>query len=170
MYKYILFLMCLSLCGCSGARKAQLSLDRGTKAHLDVRTAFFVKAWGLNRALITEARHKWIGEAASAILENSKDGLIERQKVLEILATLNNDIGKDEAVVSESFAYLAFLLIAGERADQYLTQVDSYLESKKPIWQHLSRRSRETGKDIINEIEAWKPLIKDIEKLVPKAH
>jgi len=156
------------LCGCSGAKKAQLSLERGTKVHLDVRTAFFVKAWGLNRALITEARHKWIGRAADSVLNNTdSNGLIKREKVLEIIAILNRDIGQDEAVVSESFAYLAFLLIAGERADQYLAQVDSYLESKKPIWQHLSRRSRDTGKEIISEIEAWKPLIQDIEKLVP---
>ena len=157
------------MCGCSYADKAQISLERGQQAHLDVRTAFFVKSWGLNRALITEARHKWISKAAETILQKSNNGLIDRQSAMDILAQLNHDIGEDEAVVSESFAYLAFLLIAGERADQYLSQVDSYLESQKPVWRYFSGQTRQTTKDFIQEIEAWKPLIKDIQKLTPQS-
>jgi len=169
MKHFIMIIICLFLCGCNGASKAQISLERGLSAHMDVRTAFFIKSWGLNRALITEARHKWIGRAANSVLESvDENGLIKREKVLDILATLNQDIGQDEAIVSESFAYLAFLLIAGERADQYLSQVDSYLESKKPIWKHLSKSSRDSTSGILREIEAWKPLIKDIEKIFNK--
>lgn len=160
--------MC-NLVGCNAAQKAQFSLERGSVIHVDVRTAFFIKAWGLNRALITEARHKWIGEAANEILDNSADGKLEKQIAMDILAKLNRDIGQDEAIVSESFAYLAFLLIAGERADQYLNQVDTYLESQKPIWKHLSKSGQENTRDVLDEIRRWKPLISDIEKMIPKS-
>ena len=157
------------LAGCQGATRAHYSLEKGMRANLDVRTAFFVKAWGLNRALITEAREKWIGEAANDILDGSQDGKIETSRAMEVLAKLNQDIGQDEAVISESFAYLAFLLVAGERADQYLHQADGFLESRKPIWNHLSQDSYETTHDILDEVRRWKPLIQDIEKMIPKS-
>jgi len=164
----LFFLALLVLAGCSAADRAQLSLEQGTRINVDVRTAFFVKSWGLNRALITEAREKWIGEAANAILDRSVDGKLDRNDAMEILAKLNHDIGQDEAVVSESFAYLAFLLIAGERADQYLGQVDTFLESQKPIWMHLSEEGKEVTPELLREIEMWRPLIRDIEKMIPK--
>lgn len=171
MRKLILLSMLLGcVIGCNAAQKAQFSLERGSKIHMDVRTAFFVKSWTLNRALITEARHKWIGEAANAILEKSQENnTLTRQEAIEILGKLNQDIGQDEAVVSESFAYLAYLLIAGERADQYLSQVDGYLESQKPIWKLLSRGGKETVEDVLDELDAWKPLIRDIRKVIPRS-
>jgi len=115
------------------------------------------------------SNRKWIAEAANAVLDNSTDGKLDTQKAIDVLGKLNHDIGQDEAVVSESFAYLAFLLIAGERADQYLNQVDSYLESQKPIWMHLSGSGRGSARDVLDEIRRWKPLITDIEKMIPKS-
>ena len=163
----VILLICLS--GCQAASRAQYSLSKGMKVNIDVRTAFFVKAWGLNRALITEAREKWVGQAANSILEKAQDGKIETSQAMEVIAKINQDIGQDEAVISESFAYLAFLLVAGERADQYLNQVDGFLESKKPIWNHLLSDSHDTAKDILEEVKRWKPLIRDIESMIPKS-
>ena len=164
MKNIFLLLLIFTTSGCNASGRAQESLDAGMRLGIDVRTAFFIKAWTLNRALITEARRKWIGDAANAILEKSKDEFISTKEVMQILGKLNQDIGQDEAIVTESFAYLAFLLVAGERADQYLGQVDIYLESQKPIWKFLSKHGRETATDALKELKAWKPLIKNIDQ------
>ncbi len=159
----------VSVFGCGrGANKAQISLDRGMNSGGDVRTAFFVKSWGLNRALITEARQKWVSQASIAILEAAQNGTIESGRAREIVSKLEEELGKDEAVTSENFAYLAFLLMAGERSDQYLGQVDMYLESRKPIWKHLLRQSRENLEDIADELKAWEPLIKNLKNILPE--
>lgn len=159
----------LLMVGCGrGANSAQISLERGSKAAYDVRTAFFIKAWGLNRALITESRQKYIAQVSVDLLKNSKDGQINYEMAEAMIKTLGRDMGMDEAVTSENFAYLAYLLMSGERADQYLGQVDMYLESRRPIWEHLSKQARENTEDITDEIELWTPLISNLKKIWPQ--
>lgn len=165
-YKMILigFLATL-LVGCQGATRAQISLAAGMSTNAAVSQAFFVKSWTLNRALITESRQKWINEAEKQIAI----GNLSAEETTKILVELNRNIGLDEAVTSENFAYLTYLLIASERADQYLGQVDQYLEAQKPIWKHLFRHGRTTITEIVEEIEAWKPIIGNIRKVIPKS-
>ena len=117
----IVFLVSL-LVGCQGANRAQDSLAAGMKINAEVRQAFFIKSWGLNRALITESRRGWFNEAEKQITA----GDLSAEEITKILVKLNDNIGKDEAVVSENFAYLSYLLITGERADQYLAQADTH--------------------------------------------
>lgn len=153
----------MSLTGCQGANRAQQSLIAGMNTNAEVRQALFVKSWTLNRALITESRQKWVGEAEKQIAA----GNLSVEEAAKILVELNRNIGLDESVTSENFAYLTYLLVAGERADQYFGQVDQYLEAKKPIWRHLFKSGRETGEEVVDEIEAWKPLIGSIRNVIP---
>lgn len=165
--KYTLMFVAFSimlLTGCQGAQRAQMSLVVGVSTNTEVRQALFVKSWTLNRALITEAREKWMAKAAKQITI----GDLTESQLAQILVELNKNIGLDEATTSENFAYLSYLLVAGERADQYLGQVDQYLEARKPIWKHLSKHGRTTTSEIVEEIEAWKPLIRDIKNVIPK--
>ena len=153
------------LTGCQGANRAQVSLAAGMSTNAEVRQALFVKSWTLNRALITESRQKWISEAEKQIAA----GNLSVEEAAKILVELNRNIGLDESVTSENFAYLTYLLVAGERADQYLGQVDQYLESKKPIWKHLLKHGRKTGEELVEEVEAWGPLIGNIRNVIPKS-
>lgn len=153
------------LTGCQGANRAQISLAEGNKVNSEVRQAFFIKSWTMNRALITEAREKWVAKAEKQIFT----GNLTTEEAVQILVELNKNIGLDEAVTSENFAYLTYLLVAGERADQYFGQVDQYLEARKPIWKHLFRHGRTTTTEIVEEIEVWKPIIKNIGDVIPKS-
>jgi hypothetical protein len=154
--------------GCA-ANRAQHNLERGVAANKEIKQAFFVKAWTLNRALFTEARQKWIGKAAERILSdaNANGGKVDVKVAMEVIATLNQEIGQDEAVITESFAYLAYLLISGERADGFFGNVDNYLQSKKPLWKHLQKSPEDVESNAANDVARWKPLIKDIEKMMP---
>lgn len=163
-------IMCVSflvmlLSGCQGANRAQKSLTAGMSVNAEVRQALFIKSWTLNRALITESRQKWVGEAEKQIAA----GNLTIEEASKILIELSRNIGLDESTTSENFAYLTYLLVAGERADQYFGQVDQYLESKKPVWKHLLKSGRETGEEIVEEVEAWKPLIRNIRNVIPKS-
>jgi len=153
------------LTGCQGANRAQVSLAAGMNTNSEVRQALFVKSWTLNRALITESRQKWINDAEKQIAA----GNLSVEEAAKILVDLNRNMGLDESVTSENFAYLTYLLVTGERADQYLGQVDMYLESKKPIWKHLFKHGRKTGEELVDEVEAWGPLIRDIGNVIPKS-
>lgn len=164
--KYLM-IMALLVAGCTTANKAQVSLDKGMITQQDVRGALFVKAWGMNRALITESRQKWVNEATISILENAASGNVPQDKAREIIKKLETELGKDEAATSESFAYLAFLMVVGERGDQYLSNVDTYLESRKPMWEHLSRSGATTVDDLKQELKEWEPLIGDLYKSIP---
>lgn len=154
--------------GCGQSSKmARQAYDSGTQQNGQVRAAMFTKAWGLNRALITEARRKWLNEAEIEILKAGQAGTISPDRACEIVAKFESELGKDEAVSTENFAYLAYLLVLGDRGDEMLGNVDFYLESQKPIWQQFSASARGGARDAISEIDSWKPLIKDIEKALP---
>lgn len=155
--------------GCGQSNKiARQSYDRGTDIQEQVRSAFFTKAWGLNRALITESRKKWINEATIAVMDAAAEGKISTERAREITAKLEDELGKDEAVASQNFAYLAFLLVAGERADAELGNVDFYIEAQRPIWSSGGETARDTALDMKKEIKAWEPLVNDIRGILPK--
>ena len=161
---FMCFLLVL-FTGCQGASKAQDSLAVGMKINAEVRQAFFIKAFTLNRALITESRQKWINEAK----KQTATGVLTAKEIAKVLAELNRNLGLDESITSENFGYLSYLLVAGERADQYLAQADIFIESQKPIWKHLSKSGRKTGEEVVEEIEAWQPLIRNIRSVIPKS-
>ncbi|KKK84730.1 hypothetical protein LCGC14_2780370, partial [marine sediment metagenome] len=150
---FISFLAILFV-GCQGASRAQDSLATGMSVNAAVSQAFFVKSWTLNRALITESRQRWISEAEKQIAT----GNLSAEEAAKILVDLNNNIGLDEAITSENFAYLTYLLVPNERANQYFAQADIFMEARKPVWKHLFKASRQTGGEILEEIEAWQPL------------
>lgn len=155
--------------GCGQSTKvARQSYDRGTEVNEQVRNAFFAKAWGLNRALITESRKKWVNEATIAILDAAAEGKIGTDRAREITAKLEMELGTDETVASQNFAYLAFLLTLGERADAELGNVDTFIESQRPIWQLGGQTARNTEADVKNELKAWEPLVGDIKNILPK--
>jgi hypothetical protein len=156
--------------GCGQSMKvARESFDRGTDVNEQVRSAFFAKAWGLNRALITESRKKWINEATLSILDAAAEGQIGTDRAREIVSQLETELGTDEVAASQNFAYLAFLLTLGERADAELGNVDFFIESQRPIWSSGSETARNTARDMEAEIKAWEPLVRDIRSILPKA-
>ncbi len=164
---YILFIAIL-LTGCTSANTAQLSFDKGMESQINVREALFVKAWGLNTALATEGRKKWENGAKLAVLEKSQDKNISTNDAKDIIENFSAEIAQDNIVITENFAYLSFLLLAGERADQFLNNVDFFIESKKPIWSHLGFAAKESTEFFVNEIKMWEPLIRNIQELVPE--
>jgi len=164
-----LFALLLAV-GCTGSvNAARNSFDRGSDVNEQVRSAFFTKAWGLNRALITESRKKWVNEATIAILDAAAEGKINTDRAREIVTKLEMELGTDETVASQNFAYLAFMLTLGERADAELGNVDFYIESQRPFWSSGSENARNTARDMETEIKAWEPLVKDIRNILPKA-
>lgn len=153
--------------GCSSSQRvAQEGFDKGTRGENNVRDAFFAKGWGLNRSLITESRLKFLAQAQVAMLKarHGADGVVGLNDMETILKDFERELGEDEVVTSENFAYLAFLMEMGERADDYLSNVDIFLEAKKPIWKRLSSSSREGTKNVAEEYKAWEPLIRNLKK------
>jgi hypothetical protein len=163
-----LFLITL-LCSCTSSYKtAQKSIDRYYQVEEQTRQAFFVKSWGLNRALGNEARQKWVLRAELDITKLEKEGKLNSDNVAMVLQKLNNELSTDETVISENFAYLSFLLVAGEKNTKYLDIVDQFIESKKPIFHQLVNTVEDSFSDFEPIIEAWKPIISNIANLVIK--
>jgi len=160
-----LFILCFLIGGCS-ASKAQISLDKGMEHNTQTKQALFIKAWGLNRALNNESRQKWLARATIDVLKHSQDGQISAEEAESILSNLEEEMGRDEIVISKNFAYLIFLLINGERVDQYFIQVDYYLEKNKSIWYHLYQILFPKPKIVEKnkELENWEQLIGDNNK------
>lgn len=160
-----LFILCCFIGGC-GASKAQISLNQGIEHNAQTKQALFIKAWGLNRALNNESRQKWLAQATVDVLKRSQEGQISTEEAESILSGLEKEIGKDEVVISKNFAYITFLLINGERADQYLAQVDYYLEKNKPIWYHLYQILRQKPEVVEDnkELENWQQLMGNIDR------
>ena len=79
---------------------------------------------------------------------------------------LNTQLGTDEAVTSENFAYLSYLMMAGERTDEYLGLLDEFIESKKPIFSQLMKQVPPAYQDFKNNLIEWKPILVDVEKIL----
>jgi hypothetical protein len=142
------------------AERAQNSLQRGLHHNRQTRQALFNQAWGLNRALNNESRQKWLAHATVDVLKRSQEGKITTEEAGSILSSLKEEMGRDEVVISKNFAYITFLLINGERADQYFSQVDYYLEKNKSIWYHLCQILFEKL-DVVEDnkgLEKWQQL------------
>lgn len=161
-------MMLFATAGCGRSLElATQSYDRSVSANEQVRHAMFIKAWGINRALITEARIKWMNEAIIHVLKAQGNGVISAEAAEEAIRTFENELGKDEAVASENFAYLSFLLLAGERADQLSGNVETYLASQTPIWKSGSKELQDGVRHLTSEIEIWKPILGDLKKALP---
>jgi len=156
----------LLLSGCGGAGKAQQALRRGQESLKSITRAQGVHGWGMNRALTTEARNKHVAQTKLELLKQQiAGGPVTFEQVEAAIDKLSKELEIDETYVSENFAYIMLMQIGSERAHQSLGSVDSYLESKKPIWKHLSKSGRETGMDFVNEFQRWGPLFEDAKKM-----
>jgi hypothetical protein len=160
--KKLILLFCLALSGCTGADKAQNALRKGMSSMSSVKNSLTVKAWGLNRALITESREKLVAQAKLRL----RDG----ENPEDILNWINDEIGIDEGYRSEDFAYIMLMNVGAERAFEMMGQADGYIESKKPIWKHFMRPNKERGRDFINEMQSWGPLFKDPKKVMKQSN
>jgi len=164
-----LFVLCLFLTGCATSPKiAQEALTKGQKANQQVTQAFFIKGWGLNRALITEARQKWIYETQLNLLRATTNGTVKIEDVDKLIINLNNQIGQDEVITSSNFAYLSFLLNSSEAASAYLDIVDFFIESSKPMVEHLLKSGKEDINETTEELASWGSIIGNLKDQIPK--
>lgn len=165
-----LFLVGLFLIGgCATSPKiAQEALTKGQRANQQVTQAFFIKGWGLNRALITEARQKWVYETQLNLLRAAVNGTVKVEDIDRLVENLNDQLGQDEAISSENFAYLSFLLQSSETASAYLDVVDFFIESSKPTVEHLLKTGKENINDTVDEMASWSKIIANIKEEVPK--
>jgi len=167
--KKLLILFCLVLPSCATSPKiAQQALDKGQKANQQITQAFYIKSFGLNRALITESREKWIARSQLEILKASTNGALTYDQVSESIENLNKNLGQDEVVSSENFAYLSFLLQSSEIIGEYFSIVDYFVESSEPTIEHLLKTGKENAQDTLDEIDSWAPLINNIKNHIPK--
>jgi len=153
-------LLFVCLAGCSASLDvAKESYDRAMQANQQVRHALFAQAWGMNRALITESRDKYVAKTELAIVDASKNGVVDVSTARQSVHNLSRDLGQDEVVASQNFAYLSFLLMAGERADQMMGNVDSYLAAQQPIWRSLLHTAQHEVGVGQSEWAFWEPLV-----------
>jgi hypothetical protein len=164
-----LFVLCLFLTGCATSPKiAQEALTKGQKANSQITQAFFIKGWGLNRALITEARQKWIYETQLNLLRAAANGNVSVADVDKLVENLGEQLGKDEIITSSNFAYLSFLLSSSETAQGYLDVVDFFIEAGKPTIEHLLKSGKENVNDTVDEMASWSQIIGNIKDNIPK--
>ena len=164
-----LSILCLFMVGCATSPKiAQEALTKGQRANQQVTQAFFIKGWGLNRALITEARQKWVYETQLNLLRAAANGTVAVGDVDKFIETLNNNLGQDEIVTSSNFAYLSFLLNSSETASAYLDIVDFFIESSKPTIGHLLKSGKENINETTEELASWGTIIGNLKDQVPK--
>lgn len=164
-----LSILCLFMVGCATSPKiAQEALTKGQRANQQVTQAFFLKGWGLNRALSTEAREKWIAQTQLNLLRAAANGSVSIADADKLIENLNSQLGQDEIVLSSNFAYLSFLLQSSETAQGYLDVVDFFVESSKPMVEHLLKSGKEDLQDTVDEVTSWGAIISDIKDRVPK--
>jgi hypothetical protein len=166
----LLSLMVLaSLLGCTGSWKhATNAFDRSNQVEDSVVNAFFLQGWGMNRALITEAREKFEAQAKLALERSNVNGQVSTTQAAYVIDNFSTELGTNEIVTSQNFAYMAMLMTLYERAESLEGSVDFYLASKKPLLLSLSEEARENLDVIGTEINKWKPVIGNLIYLVPK--
>jgi hypothetical protein len=154
----------LFVVGCGQSfKKAQIALDKSYKSDDEITQAFFIKSWGMNRALITESREKFVAQAKLVLAKNPQ------LSPEDILNSLNEELGKDEVSTSENFAYLSLLMIAKERANGWKDIIDQYIESNKPILSQLSAQVSPGYEDFKANLGVWKPILSDAEQMFGQA-
>jgi len=147
---------------------AQHSFDRGMDAQRGVRNALFVKGWGMTRIAGQEANNKEVALAKVDLLRSQLDKTFSPEKSEAILDRLGGRIAANEPLVSKSFAWLAFLMQQGERADTMLGNVDFYLESQHPIWQQVSEQVPGAMDDAKQAFESWRGVLGPVWDAVKK--
>lgn len=164
-----LSILCLFMVGCATSPKiAQEALTKGQRANSQITQAFFIKGWGLNRALITEARQKWVYQTQLELLRASANGSVPIADVDKLVTNLGEQLGLDEVTTSENFAYLSFLLSSSETASAYLDVVDFFIEAEKPMITHLLKSGKEDVNDTVDEVTSWSQIIGNIKDKIPK--
>jgi len=166
IFVFVVFVM---LSGCSQSAKiAQDNLARSSTVQSEVDMALFEKAWGMNRIAFGEASLKEKEHARGDLLQAQLDGNLTVAKAQEIVDNMHKNIAGNEPPMSRGFAYLTFLMIQAEKVKSLNGTVDVFIESKKPMWQHIFKQARATVQDAVSEVERWVPLIGEVQSLVNK--
>jgi len=166
IFVFVVFVM---LSGCSQSAKiAQDNLARSSTVQSEIDMALFEKAWGMNRIAFGEASLKDKEHARGDLLQAQLDGNLTVVKAQEIVDNMHKSIASHEPPMSRGFAYLTFLMIQAEKVKSLDGTVDVFIESKKPIWQHIFKQARATVQDAVSEVERWVPLIGEVQSLVNK--
>ena len=146
--------------GCAqGPKLAQRSFDRGMQAQRDVRGSLFVKAWGMNRIAGAEANGKAVANAKVALLRAQLNGTFSPEVSERIIEELASRVAHNEPLTTKGFAWLAFLMQQGERADAMMGNVDFYLQSQHSIIEQISDQVPGTVEDMEQAYGKWKDLL-----------
>jgi len=160
MRMLIVMSVALASVGCSqSAKLAQRSFDRSMQVQRDVRKSLFVKAWGMNRIAGAEANGKALAQSKVALLRAQLNGKFSPEVSEKIIEELADRVARNEPLTTKGFAWLAFLMQQGERADAMMGNVDFYLQSQHGIIEQLSDQLPGTAEDIASEFGRWKELL-----------
>ncbi len=150
----------IPLSGCNQAPKlAQHSFDRGMQVQRDVRESLFVKAWGMNRIAGAEANGKAAANAKLALLRAQLNGTFSPEVSESIIDELADRVARNEPLTTKGFAWLAFLMQQGEKADAMMGNVDFYLQSQHGIIEQISDQIPGTVEDMERSFGKWKDLL-----------
>jgi len=146
--------------GCSqSAKLAQRSFDRSMQTQRDVRKSLFVKAWGMNRIAGAEANGKALAQSKVALLRAQLDGKFSPEVSEKIIEELADKVARNEPLTTKGFAWLAFLMQQGERADAMMGNVDFYIQSQHGIIEQLSDQLPGSVDDVAAQFSRWKELL-----------
>lgn len=146
--------------GCHQAPKlAQHSFDRGMQVQRDVRESLFAKAWGMNRIAGAEANGKAAANAKVALLRAQLNGTFSPEVSERIIDELADRVARNEPLTTKGFAWLAFLMQQGEKADAMMGNVDFYLQSQHGIIEQISDQVPGTVEDMEAAYGKWRDLL-----------
>ncbi len=156
----VIALAALAATGCNQAPKlAQFSFDRGMQVQRDVRESLFAKAWGMNRIAGAEANGKAAANAKVDLLRTQLNGTFSPEVSEAIIDELADRIARNEPLTTKGFAWLAFLMQQGEKADAMMGNVDFYLQSQHGIIEQISDQVPGTVDDMEASFGKWKELL-----------
>jgi len=146
--------------GCSqSAKLAQRSFDRSMEVQRGVRKSLFIKAWGMNRIAGAEANGKAAANAKVELLRSQLNGQFSPEVSERIIDELADRVARNEPLTTKGFAWLAFLMQQGERADAMMGNVDFYIQSQHGIIEQLSDQIPGTVDDMERSFGRWKDLL-----------
>lgn len=150
----------LASAGCSqSAKLAQRSFDRSMEVQRGVRKSLFIKAWGMNRIAGAEANGKAAAEAKVELLRAQLDGRFSPEVSERIIDELADRVARNEPLTTKGFAWLAFLMQQGERADAMMGNVDFYIQSQRSIIEQLSDQIPGAADDMERSFGRWRDLL-----------